>query len=72
MNDSPPVPPFGGHSFVGGASALLSAGCQADSGEPLRVGANTWLGYEPLYLAREEGLLDPRRRGWWRWSPRRM
>jgi len=27
-------------------------------GEPLRVGTNVWPGYEPLYLARELGVLD--------------
>lgn len=44
------------------ASALmplaLAAGC---SGQPplTRVGGITWIGYEPLFLARELGLYDP-------------
>lgn len=37
---------------------MLSA-CEEDPGTPARLGTNLWPGYEPLYLARELGLLDP-------------
>jgi NitT/TauT family transport system substrate-binding protein len=40
-------------------AALLAAGCTAPLPVPLTVGANTWPGYEPLYLARDLGYLDP-------------
>ena len=35
---------------------LCLSGCRPLS-EPLRVGANLWTGYEPLYLAQRDGLL---------------
>lgn len=31
---------------------LATAGCGQEPAEPIRVGTNTWPGYEPLYLAR--------------------
>lgn len=34
---------------------LASAGCSREPQTPLRVGTNVWPGYEPLYLAREQG-----------------
>jgi len=34
-------------------------GCTGPPPPPLRIGSNVWPGYEPLYLARELGLLDP-------------
>lgn len=37
-------------------SALTS--CGPEQTAPLRIGTNTWLGYEPLYLAREKGYID--------------
>jgi NitT/TauT family transport system substrate-binding protein len=37
----------------------LSA-CAEPPAAPLRLGTNVWPGYEPLYLARELGYLDPR------------
>ncbi len=33
---------------------LLLSGCQEKEGEPLRVGMNTWPGYEPFMLGKEE------------------
>jgi len=36
------------------------AGCGVEPAPPLRIGTNVWPGYEPLYLARELGYLDPR------------
>lgn len=36
------------------------AGCR-HTAAPLRIASNMWPGYEPLYLARELGLLDPDR-----------
>ncbi|MDP2869603.1 ABC transporter substrate-binding protein [Methyloversatilis sp.] len=36
----------------------LSA-CSGPPELPLRVGLNPWLGYDPLVLARERGLIDP-------------
>lgn len=40
--------------------ALLLAGCARPPEEPLRIGTNLWLGYEPLYLARSEGVISPK------------
>ena len=39
------------------ALALLPLGCLDQPQPALRVGTNVWPGYEPLYLARETGLL---------------
>lgn len=44
-------------------AALISVwltGCGEAPEPPLRIGTNVWPGYEPLYLARERGDLDPR------------
>lgn len=38
-------------------AALFLAGCGREP-EALRIGTNVWLGYEPLYLARELGLFQ--------------
>lgn len=38
----------------------LLVGCDRTSEPTLRLGTNTWLGYEPLYLARDLGYLDPK------------
>jgi NitT/TauT family transport system substrate-binding protein len=34
---------------------LFLAACSRDAEKPLRVGSNVWIGYEPVYLAREMG-----------------
>ncbi|MCI5144009.1 MAG: nitrate ABC transporter [Candidatus Electrothrix sp. AR3] len=34
---------------------FLCLGCQQDSPELIRLGTNVWPGYEPFYLAREQG-----------------
>ena len=50
------------HPF--GAGLLLCAllaGCTSPPPRPLRLAGNVWAGYEPLYLAREMGLLEPLR-----------
>ena len=43
-------------------AALLAAqgGCVREQESALRVGTNVWIGCEPLYLARELGLMNPR------------
>ncbi|WP_456383521.1 ABC transporter substrate-binding protein [Persephonella sp.] len=33
-------------------------GCTGENREYLKIGTNVWIGYEPLYLARELGYLD--------------
>jgi len=38
--------------------ALAAAGCERPAPAPLRVGTDVFPGYEPLYLARQRGLLD--------------
>jgi NitT/TauT family transport system substrate-binding protein len=44
------------------AIALLLTGCgEVTKPVPLRIGTNVWPGYEPLFLARDLGLLDPKR-----------
>lgn len=37
---------------------LMLAACTAAPEKPLRLGTNAWIGYEPLYLAREINALD--------------
>ncbi|WP_051906370.1 ABC transporter substrate-binding protein [Methylomarinum vadi] len=37
---------------------LMLMGCDEKPVKPLRVGTNTWIGYETLYLARNLGFLD--------------
>lgn len=37
------------------ATALLLGGCSQAPEQPIRVGTNIWLGYEPLYLAQSLG-----------------
>ena len=34
----------------------LLTGCPAPAQAPLRIGTNTWLGYDPLYLAKDLGF----------------
>jgi NitT/TauT family transport system substrate-binding protein len=38
---------------------LAGAGCTREPPVPLRVGTNVWPGYEPLYLARDQGFYPP-------------
>lgn len=38
---------------------MALAACSGPPELPLRVGLNPWLGYDPLVLARERGLIDP-------------
>lgn len=40
--------------------ALLAAGCESPPEPALRVGTNLWPGYEPLYLAQQQGYIPPR------------
>ncbi len=40
-----------------GAAAGLLAGTPAHAAEPLRIGYSTWVGYGPLFLAKEKGYL---------------
>ncbi len=51
---------YRGWSTMGCFALLLAmlflTGCPASAPAPLRIGTNTWLGYEPLYLARDLGL----------------
>ncbi|MDP1708783.1 MAG: ABC transporter substrate-binding protein [Gammaproteobacteria bacterium] len=44
--------------LVSGMLALIMAGCTPQPPPPLRVGTNVWLGYEPLYLARDLGYFE--------------
>lgn len=37
--------------------SFLLQGCSPPQ-EPLRLGTNLWLGYEPIYVAREKGWLQ--------------
>lgn len=37
------------------------AACQPVPAQPLKIGMNPWVGYDPLVLARDKGLLDPHR-----------
>jgi len=42
------------------ALVLPLSGCGRDPESALRIGTNVWIGSEPLYLARELGLLNPK------------
>lgn len=42
-------------------STLFLFSCTEDATPPLRIGTNIWLGYEPLYLAREKQFLDSKK-----------
>jgi NitT/TauT family transport system substrate-binding protein len=39
---------------------LAAAGCVREQEPALRIGTNVWIGCEPLYLARELGLMNPK------------
>ncbi|MBV0932602.1 ABC transporter substrate-binding protein [Marinobacterium weihaiense] len=43
--------------------AAVLAGCLSAPAPVLKLGTNVWPGYEPLYLAREQGVLDARQVG---------
>lgn len=45
---------------LGAVSAPWLTACQPVPPAPLTVGMNTWVGYDPLILARERGLIDTR------------
>lgn len=47
-----------GLALLGAVTAPWLAGCQPVPAAPLKVGMNTWVGYDPLILARERGLID--------------
>lgn len=42
--------------LIAGVSLLIS--CFAPPNSPLRVGTNLWAGYEPFYVARQQGFYD--------------
>ncbi len=46
--------------LVGMVFALILLGGVAVAGEPIKLGMSTWLGYAPLYLAKEKGLFQKR------------
>ncbi len=41
-------------------AALVLVGCVRETEPALRIGTNVWIGCEPLYLARELGLMSPK------------
>lgn len=60
-----PARPATGPLRIGRRGVLLSlagwlAGCMPAPVPPARLGMNAWVGYDPLVLARDRGLLDPR------------
>ncbi len=48
----------GTHHLLTAVLALLLTACDQRPVSPLRIGSNTWIGYEPVYLAREHGWID--------------
>ena len=38
---------------------LLLAACTSSEESPLKIVTNSWIGYSPLYYARQKGLLEP-------------
>lgn len=47
-------------SVLGVATLPFLHGCQPVPPAPLKLGLNAWVGYDPLILARERGLIDTR------------
>lgn len=45
---------------LGAAAAPWWVGCSPVPPAPLKLGMNAWVGYDPLILARERGLIDTR------------
>ena len=39
------------------AAASLLVACTQPPPEPVRVGTNIWIGYEPLYVGRDRGIV---------------
>jgi NitT/TauT family transport system substrate-binding protein len=50
--------PIGG--LLAACLTILLAACDSAPREPLRVSSSPWPGYEPLYLARDLGYLNPK------------
>lgn len=50
----------GGLWLLGVAASPLLVACQPVPAAPLALGLNAWVGYDPLVLARERGLIDSR------------
>jgi NitT/TauT family transport system substrate-binding protein len=48
----------GGLSLLGVAALPFLSACQPVPPAPLKLGLNAWVGYDPLILARERGLID--------------
>ena len=48
----------GAATLASGAAATWLGGCSQVPPAPLKLGMNTWVGYDPLVLAREQGFLD--------------
>src|SRR5574341_422834 len=46
--------------IVGMVMAALLVGGSAFAGEPIKLGMSTWLGYAPLYVAKEKGFFQKR------------
>jgi NitT/TauT family transport system substrate-binding protein len=46
--------------IVGMMVVVLLVGGSALAGEPIKLGMSTWLGYAPLYLAKEKGFFQKR------------
>jgi ABC-type nitrate/sulfonate/bicarbonate transport system substrate-binding protein len=49
-----------GWRAIAAAALLALAACGDAVVPPLTVGMNPWVGYDPLVLARDRGLTDPR------------
>ena len=45
-------------SFIAGAVALGLIGAGSAAAEPLKVAHSTWVGYGPLYVAKEKGFFE--------------
>jgi NitT/TauT family transport system substrate-binding protein len=46
--------------LLGMVAIALLAGGPAFAGEPIKLGMSTWIGYAPLYLAKEKGFFEKR------------
>jgi NitT/TauT family transport system substrate-binding protein len=68
MNLNPRIPAISRRSWGAAAGALALApalaglgACDELTDQPITIAAHVWVGYEPMFLARDKGWLDPKK-----------